>query len=86
MTKTLIFPDNKVPAAVKVCQVAEVLSVCNQTVYKLIDDGQLIAADIAVRKAERRHLRITRESLLKFYSKRFGHSLERALANQSHES
>jgi len=85
MTKTLTFSENKIPAVVKVCQVAELLSLCHQTVYKLIDDGQLAAADVAT-TAKRRHLRVTRDSLLKFYKKRFGHSLERALANQANES
>ena len=85
-TITPVFPDNKVPALVKVCQVAELFSVCKPTVYKLIESGHLVGADISTDTAERRHLRVTRDSLLKFYKKRFGHSLERALANNAHES
>jgi hypothetical protein len=86
ITNTPIFPKNKVPLLVKVCHVAELFSVCKPTVHKLIESGQLVGADISSKTAERRHIRVTRDSLLKFYSKRFGHSLERALANQTHES
>jgi hypothetical protein len=81
-----VFPGNKVPALVKVCQVAELFAVCKPTVYKLIESGQLEGADISAEAAQWRHLRVTRDSLLRFYKKRFGHSLERALANNLHEA
>ena len=71
-----------VPPLVKVRDIAALLSVSRQTVHHLIDSGDLAASEINPTAAkERKHLRVTRESLLKFYKKRFGHSLQRALAN-----
>jgi hypothetical protein len=70
-----------VPPLVKVTDVAKLLSVSRCTVHSLIDSGQLKASEINAASKERKHLRITRESLLGFYQKRFGHSLTRALAH-----
>jgi Helix-turn-helix domain len=70
-----------VPPLVKVRDVATLLSVSRHTVHHLIDSGDLAASEINSTAKERRHLRVTRASLLCFYKKRFGHSLIRALAN-----
>ncbi|MCE0521526.1 MAG: helix-turn-helix domain-containing protein [Methylacidiphilales bacterium] len=70
-----------VPPLVKVRDVASLLSVSRHTVHHLIDSGDLDASEINASSKKRRHLRITRASLLGFYKKRFGHSLTRALAN-----
>ena len=70
-----------VPPLVKVRDVASLLSVSRHTVHHLIDSGDLAASDINSTAKERKHVRVTRNSLLKFYQKRFGHSLTRALAN-----
>jgi excisionase family DNA binding protein len=70
-----------VPPLVKVRDVAELLSVSRHTVHHLIDSGDLKASEINSSEKQRRHVRVTRESLLGFYKKRFGHSLTRALAN-----
>ncbi len=72
---------NDVPPLVKVRDVAALLSISRGTVHNLIHSGDLMASGINSSKKERRHLRITRKSLLSFYQKRFGHSLTRALAN-----
>jgi excisionase family DNA binding protein len=66
---------------VKVRDVAELLSVSRHTVHHLIDSGDLEASEINSSVKKRRHVRVTRASLLDFYKKRFGHSLTRALAN-----
>ena len=70
-----------VPPLVKVRDVATLLSVSRHTVHHLIDSGDLEASEINSTAKLRRHLRVTRASLLGFYKKRFGHSLTRALAN-----
>jgi hypothetical protein len=70
-----------VPPLVKVRDVATLLSVSRHTVHHLIDSGDLAASEINSSAKERKHLRVTRASLLGFYKKRFGHSLTRALAN-----
>ena len=70
-----------VPPLVKVRDVATLLSVSRHTVHHLIDSGDLAASEINSTSKERKHLRVTRNSLLTFYKKRFGHSLLRALAN-----
>jgi len=70
-----------VPPLVKVRDVATLLSVSRHTVHHLIDSGDLAASEINSTAKERKHRRVTRESLLGFYKKRFGHSLTRALAN-----
>ena len=81
-------PQNEpVPPLVRVRDVATLLAVSRHTVHHLIDSGDLAASEInstAKLKPpvkQRRHVRVTRESLLDFYKKRFGHSLTRALAN-----
>jgi len=70
-----------VPPLVKVRDVATLLSVSRHTVHHLIDSGDLQASEINSTAKLRRHLRVTRASLLGFYKKRFGHSLTRALAH-----
>ncbi len=76
----LIVKKNPVPLLVKVNSVAKLLSVSRTTVHSLIDGGDLIAKEInPSRSKRRRHLRITGDSLMKFYKRRFGYSLDAAL-------
>lgn len=72
-----------VPPLVKVCEIARLLSISRVTVHHLIDSGDLAAYEIRPtrKKRERFHRRVTLESLLVFYEKRFGHPLPQALAN-----
>jgi len=83
MTATLELPKKQtLPLLLKIGAVAKHLAVSRQTVRNLIFNGELEAYRVNSEKAlEREHLRITRDSLLKFYRKRFGHSLIDALAN-----
>lgn len=75
-------PKQPIPPLVKVRDVAKLLSASRQTVRNLIDSGDLTASEINPSKQKnRRHLRVTRESLLLFYKRRFGHPLNRALEN-----
>jgi excisionase family DNA binding protein len=69
------------PALVKVSDVARYLSVSRMTVHHLLQNGDLVGSTVSPSTKERRHCRITRDSLEKFYRKRFGHTLSRALAN-----
>jgi hypothetical protein len=81
MRQVYNYQKEPVPPLVKVRDVASLLSVSRHTVHALIDSGDLSASEINSTTKERKHLRITRDSLLAFYKKRFGHSLTRALAN-----
>jgi helix-turn-helix protein len=81
ITNSTILKKEPVPPLVKVRDVATLLSVSRGTVHNLIDSGELAASEINSSAKERKHLRVTRKSLLGFYQKRFGHSLTRALAN-----
>jgi hypothetical protein len=81
ITNSNIVKNEPVPPLVKVTAVAKFLSVSRCTVHSLIESGHLKASEINAASKERKHLRVTRESLLGFYRKRFGHSLTRALAN-----
>jgi hypothetical protein len=82
MSATLELPKKEiVPPLLRIGDVARLLAISPQTVRNLIISGDLAASDINPEKTERKHLRITRDSLLKFYKKRFGHSLIDALAN-----
>ena len=73
---------NPIPPLVKLRDVATLLSVSRCTVRALIESGDLTASEINATKCKlRRHRRVTRESLLDFYLKRFGHPLKRALEN-----
>ncbi len=70
------------PVLVKVREVAKLLSVSRHTVHALINDGELTASDVnPSARRSRKHVRVTRESLARFYQKRFGHQLRQALAN-----
>ena len=70
------------PPLVRVRDVAKLLSVSRQTVHALLENGDLEGSPVnPSRKKQRQHLRVTRESLARFYRKRFGHSLDRALLN-----
>jgi excisionase family DNA binding protein len=70
------------PVLVKVREVAKLLSVSRHTVHNLISSGELSASTVnPSAEKRRRHVRITRASLLRFYQKRFGHPLRNALAN-----
>lgn len=82
ITNSNILTKNPVPPLVKVREVAKLLSISRHTVHHLIDSGDLAASQInPSAKMQRKHVRVTRNSLLKFYQKRFGHSLTKALAN-----
>jgi len=81
MCQVYKYQKELVPPLVKVRDVASLLSVSRHTVHHLIDSGDLKASKINSTAKERKHLRVTRNSLLTFYKKRFGHSLLRALAN-----
>jgi excisionase family DNA binding protein len=81
ITNSTSFQKETIPPLVKVTDVAKLLSISRSTVRNLIDSGDLKGSRINHFKKQRNHLRITRESLLGFYKKRFGHSLTRALAN-----
>ena len=81
MRQVYKYQKEPVPPLVKVRDVAKLLSVSRHTVHNLIDSGDLAASEINSSAKERKHLRVTRKSLLGFYKKRFGHSLTRALAN-----
>jgi excisionase family DNA binding protein len=79
-TSPLSVKKDPVPPLVKVNSVAKLLSVSRTTVHKLIDSGDLIAKQInPTNSKDRRHLRIRRDSLIKFYKRRFGQTLDRAL-------
>jgi len=82
ITNSTTAQNELVPPLIKVTDVAKFLSVSRCTVRKLIDCGDLAASDVNPTTKERRHRRVTRESLLIFYKKRFGHSLTRALAHR----
>jgi hypothetical protein len=71
------------PPLLKVREVAKVLSLSPASVRLLLVSGDLAGSEISPtrRKKQRVHVRITRESLAKFYKKRFGHEIERALQN-----
>ncbi len=71
-----------VPVLVKIREAARLLSVSRATVHNLIQSGDLIASRLNPSpRMKRRHVRITRASLLRFYLKRFGHPLKRAMEN-----
>jgi excisionase family DNA binding protein len=69
------------PVLVRVREVAKLLSVSRHTVHHLIASGDLSAAALNPSTKRRKHVRVTRASLLQFYQKRFGHPLRRALGN-----
>ena len=73
--------NEPVPPLIKIREVAKLLSVSRQTVHHLIDSGDLQGCEINPKTKERKHVRITRQSLLTFYKNRFGHPLTQALAN-----
>jgi hypothetical protein len=85
MTTTNTSEKPPVPILVKVSHVAKILSVSKCTVHKMIECGDLRASEInpeikaKPKKKTRRHVRVTRKSLLALYRKRFGHSLQDAL-------
>ena len=81
MINSPILRKPSIPVLVKVSDVAQILSVSRCTVHHLIDSGDLTASEINPTAKTRKHRRVTRVSLLKFYKKRFGHSLQRALNN-----
>jgi hypothetical protein len=90
-TNSNILNKEPVPLLVKVCEVAKLLSVSRHTVYHLIDSGDLLAKPINPTKKKktarpgkvkpRTHVRVTRDSLSKFYEVRFGQPLANALVN-----
>ena len=83
MTAPLEPPKKQtLPLLLKISAVAKHLTVSRQTIHNLILSGDLDAYRVnSVQALERKHLRITRDSLDRFYRKRFGHSLVDALAN-----
>jgi transposase len=77
-------PKPALPPLLKVREVARVLSLSQASVRLLLASGDLTGSELSPtpkrpKKKQRVHLRITRESLAKFYKKRFGHEIERAL-------
>jgi len=71
-----------VPVLVKIREVARLLSVSRHTVHQLIQSGDLVASNVSPSNQQaRKHVRVTRGSLLKFYKKRFGHHLKQAMDN-----
>ncbi|MCE0482735.1 MAG: helix-turn-helix domain-containing protein [Methylacidiphilales bacterium] len=81
MTSYSAFKGVPIPLLIKVREVAKLLSVSRHTVHCLIDSGDLEASKINGTGKRRQHWRVTRKSLLLFYKKRFGQSLDRALEN-----
>ena len=82
ITNANIFHKQPIPPLIKIREVAKLLSVSRHTVHNLISSGDLLARSVnPTGHASRVHVRVTRESLLKFYRGRFGHTLDRALAN-----
>ncbi len=87
-TNVSIFRKEPVPPLIRIREVAKILSVSRHTVHALIQCGDLRAERINPTKKKRRkgikprtHVRVTRDSLFEFYQARFGHPLQRALAN-----
>jgi hypothetical protein len=75
--------NSPVPLIVKTSDVARFLCVSLQTVHNLIQSGELKAAGIGpIQRNKRRHVRVTQQSLLRFYKKRFGHSLIDAIQHR----
>ena len=82
MSATLASPKKvTVPHLLKISDVCKLLSLSPQSVRNLIYSGDLAASIINPATTARKHVRITRDSLLDFYEKRFGHSLLDALAH-----
>ena len=60
----------------RINEVAKILTVSRQSVKTLIDNGDLKAGKLnPSSKKKRVHVRVTRESLAKFYRKRFDREL-----------
>jgi hypothetical protein len=77
-------PKVVLPTLLKMREVAKILSLSRGSVQALIESGDLDAQPLnptGKRRMKRVHVRITRESLLNFYQKRFGQPLQRALQN-----
>lgn len=83
ITNTTLKSNDLLPPLLKLREVAKVLSLSRASVQALIESGDLAASEVSPtrRKKQRVHVRITRESLARFYKKRFGHELEHALQN-----
>jgi hypothetical protein len=87
MTTNINTKKDPIPPLVKIREVARILSVSRHTVHSLIHCGDLAAKPINPSKQKRKgiisrtHVRVTRDSLLRFYQVRFGYPLDRALAN-----
>lgn len=82
ITKSNIPKKDPVPPLIRLRDVARLLSISRGTLSTLIENGELTAFEInPFDEKERRHLRVTRKSLLEFYKKRFGHPLDRDLLN-----
>jgi excisionase family DNA binding protein len=77
-------PKVELPPLLKTREVAKLLSLSRGTVRSLIDSGDLAAHAInptRKRRTKRVHVRITSESLLGFYKKRFGEELQHTSRN-----
>jgi hypothetical protein len=83
ITNDTLKSKSALPPLLKISEVAKILSLSRVSVQALIESGDLDASEISPtrRKKQRVHVRITLESLAKFYRKRFGHGLEHALQN-----
>ncbi len=84
MTTSQPVPKAASSPLLKVRDVARLLTVSRQTIRALIDNGDLEAHALNPnpKKMQRRHVRVTRQSLAKFYRKRVGHDLDTALLAQ----
>jgi excisionase family DNA binding protein len=82
ITNNQTLSKEPVPPLIKIREAAKVLSISRATVHALIDSGDLKASEVSPSPTKKRkHVRITRESFCGFYKKRFGHDLDRVLAN-----
>jgi hypothetical protein len=82
MTKDNKASKGPVPQLLKVRDVAKFLSISRATVHGLIECGDLKASRVGPSdKTQRKHVRVTGESLCLLYKKRFGRELEQVLTN-----
>lgn len=82
MTTTTLPRKEILPALLRTTEIVKYLNISRQTVRNLIDNGHLKACNLNPATKERRHLRVTRDSLCAYYKKQFGHSLLDAIAHK----
>lgn len=82
LTNNSTTQKDPVPPLIRIREAAKFLSISRATVHALIDNGDLEASEVSPSPTKlRKHVRITRASFCGFYRKRFGHDLDRVLAN-----